>query len=189
MDVLNPSNKIYLLYDGRPLSFYNGDVSNLGFREVTDVSDVELGRTYKITDLVSGAVFSKKVETPTDYYDLIDALRDNGNLSIEEDLAVGRDLGTYNVRFRGVDANGIEMQYNMWDLDTVKDLYTKDKQLANLVKNLKKANSVLETLIAEGKDTTLQETLISGILDSIYEIGESVGIQSENPKQIHNFMM
>lgn len=189
MDVLNPSNRIYLLYDGRPLSFYNGDVSNLGFREVTDVSDVELGRTYKITDLVSGATFSKKVETPTDYYDLIDALRDNGNLSIEEDLAVGRDLGTYNVRFRGVDENGIEMQYNMWDLDTVKDLYTKDKQLSNLVKNLKKANSVLETLIAEGKDTTLQETLISGILDEIYAIGESVGIQSENPKQIHNFMM
>ena len=77
----------------------------------------------------------------------------------------------------------------MWDLDTVKDLYTKDKQLSKLVKNLKKANSVLETLIAEGKDTTLQETLVSGILDSIYEIGESVGIQSENPKQIHNFMM
>lgn len=189
MDVLNPSNRIYLLFDGKPLSYYNGDVSSLGFREVADVSDIELGRTYRITDLVSGATYSKKIETPNDYYDLTDALRDNGNLSIEENLAVGRDLGTYNVRFNGIDENGIEMQYNMWDLDDVKDLYTKDAQLSKLVKNLKKANSVLENLLKEGKDTTLQETLIAGILDSIYEIGESVGIQSENPKEIHNFMM
>lgn len=184
MDVLNPSNKIYMLYDGKPLSFYEGKVDHLANKPITFVSDVELGRTYLLKDTVSGASDIMKVETPNDYYTILDLKQANPELEIEEVVKVGRDLGTYNVRFMGDD----EVQYNIWDLDAVKNMYTADVRLSKLVKNLKKAQQKLDTL-ENPDEIALQQTLVDGILDQIFELGESVGIESADPKQIHNFLM
>ena len=112
-----------------------------------NIEQISLGRTYRIVR-EDGSVETKLINTPTDYYELKSQLRTpfkpvtieystvmedmDGNpitvpveqaipgiVSITEDITVGRNLGHYNVYFRGSDGK----THNIYDLDSVKTCY------------------------------------------------------------------
>lgn len=117
MDVLSPSNGIFKLYDGRLLSYYEGqDINDLPNKPVTDLADIELGTTYYVPGYYEGDVF--KVNTPKDYYLLRQYIEQTGS-PIEEIISKGRDLAGYNVKFKDINGNS----YNIWDLAIVKQAW------------------------------------------------------------------
>ena len=112
-----------------------------------NIEQISLGRTYRIVR-EDGSVEIKLINTPADYYELKSQLRTpfkpvtieyntvmedmDGNpvtvpveqtipgiVSITEDITVGRNLGHYNVYFRGSDGK----THNIYDLDSVKTCY------------------------------------------------------------------
>lgn len=84
-----------------------------------NISMVHLGRTYNI--IKNGILTTKLLETPLDYYDLINDLPNI--TSIQENIKVGRELGHYNCMFNIIGDNGLTEQKQLFDLYTIKQLY------------------------------------------------------------------
>lgn len=121
MDVLSPSNGIYKLYDDRLLSYYEGtSVKDLPNRQVTDLSNLEIGRTYYCEGYYEGNTV--KLNTPRDYYLLREYIQQY-NVPVYEVISEGRDLASYNVKFKDLITG---TQYNIWDLDVVKQSFYKE---------------------------------------------------------------
>lgn len=117
MDVLAPSNRLYLLYNDHLLSYYRGKVEDLGYKLINNTGEIDLGRTYKIT-YADGIEEELLIDDPDVYY----RIKSKNIVRIEENLSAGRDLASYNITFKVGDVT-----YNMWDLDSIQDLYTTDK--------------------------------------------------------------
>lgn len=168
--VLNPSHTIYKLYGDRKLESFNSreEIKALqaeyDANPLSSVSDIELGRQYKIT--VDGGTTTVNVETPLQYYDLKDALAGR-DYSIVEYIVDGRDLASYRISFRSLDGTS----YNMWDLDAVKNLF--------------KHKNSSEILVGPSKGELLQylqgtlKALSSGNLDTVSIDGNMVVIDKE----------
>ena len=80
------------------------------------ISEINLGRTYNVT--IDGVTTIEFIETPEEYWNLKDRLKDK-DFSIIENITAGRDLAAYSFTFKDVEGK----LYNMWDLDIVKSLY------------------------------------------------------------------
>lgn len=180
MDVLVPSNRIYKLYNGRLLSHYKGVLT--GIKEygenLPSVTDIQLGRTYKIITEsgiqvdINGLPTTEDIliEDPNDYWKLKD-LAAKQKLFIKENFRVGRDLASYNVR---IQVAGDSTTYNIWDLDAVKDCYTIDNKVKKLLKDL------------ENPEANVVE-----IQQELSEIATKIGYKSDviDADEIHKVVM
>lgn len=114
LSVLSPSNGLYKLYNGKLLSYYNGQVPELGLKNIgNNISKITFGATYKIT-YTNNKSEIVLIDDPATYY----RIQSSKIKKIEEVLNEGRDLASYNFTFTD-DSGEI---YCMWDLDSVKSL-------------------------------------------------------------------
>lgn len=145
MDVLSPSNGRFLLYDGKLMSQYKGDLRSLQEKDKQAQKEahrnthaIRLGTTYRLSlgesndlplDLSTfmlGTVNSDgtvdvKINTPAEYWAVQDFMMRNPDVRISEVFSAGRDLAAYGVTF-STEGPAPE-QYNIWDLASVHDLY------------------------------------------------------------------
>lgn len=143
LSVLTPSHNIFKVYAGRKLEAYRNpkedlareqanleatpifDINNL----LTNISSIELGRTYKITRIGGdGSILEpewKLIATPLDYKHLKDEVNAGLVTRVVEAVIdqqgnpLGRDLAAYNVRFQSTDGQ----YFQLWDLDSAQALY------------------------------------------------------------------
>lgn len=147
LSVLTPSHNIFKLYAGRKYeSFTNPEqeleevqAQQVPIYDTTDpnsISNLELGRSYRITRLVPSEFneqgeplynptepnIETKVElirTPSEYYKLKQEIAQGNVIQVVEDVTVGRDLAAYNVRFSISDGS----RFQLWDLDSITALF------------------------------------------------------------------
>lgn len=129
--ILTPSHEAYKIYNGHLLGFYQNPQEMLQLAmdqnpPVYDSSDpnssitnIELGRTYKITYNDGSVNNEVQILTPLDYYDLKEQESEGFISKIEENLLVGRNLAGYNVRFKDTEGNS----YQLWDLQSAYNLF------------------------------------------------------------------
>ena len=150
MDVLSPSNGRFLLYDGKMLDQYKGNLKRMfdkdkeaqttARQEVNrSTHDIRLGTTYKLSaidesvetkldnfllgTLNADGTIDVKINTPTEYWAVQDYLARNPNVCISEVYSAGRDLAAYGVTFATTDA--VPEHYQIWDLAIIQDLYNR----------------------------------------------------------------
>lgn len=188
MSVMVPSNKIYRLYADHLLSHYDGSLDSVPeyASENTVVTDVQLGRTYRIFDTNTGTLVDVNgnrsetdvlIENPNDYWALKDLVAVSPNLQITENIKAGRDLASYNVR---ITVQGDKTIYNIWDLDEVKQCYdetlnSNPETRKQLMQNLQVALTNLskgQTVNIKGQPKVITSTEVKPyelIMSKIYE--------------------
>ena len=132
LSVLTPSYRRFKLYGDYKLEhFYDkSEIEQLQFEKydsspIQQVSDIEIGRTYKVIINNNGIndIESYTIITPLDYYNFKEKIQSyitNGSdFSIIEDITKGRELASYNTRFQ--DQSG--KKYQLYDLDSCKLLF------------------------------------------------------------------
>ena len=131
LSVISPGYKVFRIYSGKKLEEFkdfNTEIEALQQQQKavysvndpnTFFSNIELGRTY-IVRYIDGTQKLEELKVPTDYY----RLRENlpNILDITESLKEGRELASYNVRFKGIGPDGQIKDYNIYDLDSVQEL-------------------------------------------------------------------
>ena len=104
---------------------YNSTLYALNKFLNVNISDIEIGRTYKVIINNNGIndIESYTITTPLDYYNFKEKIQSyviNGSdFSIIEDITKGRELASYNTRFQ--DQSG--KKYQLYDLDSCKLLF------------------------------------------------------------------
>lgn len=127
MQVLVPSNKIYRLYKDKLLSAYpnQDDIETLdfGIDIAKSLSNVELGKHYRVTYQDGTVIKDVFINTPSDYYNLY---RSNP-IIVEENYSAGRELAAYNLTFTGNDGR----LYNLWDISPIFDMWNTNESILN----------------------------------------------------------
>ena len=131
LSVISPGYKVFRVYAGKKLEEFkdfNTEIEALQQQQKavysvndpnTFFSNIELGRTY-IVRYLDGTQRLVELKVPTDYYKLRENL--SNILDITESLREGRELASYNVRFKAVGPDGQIRDYNIYDLDSVQEL-------------------------------------------------------------------
>lgn len=125
LNVLNPSHGIWKLYGNRKLESFNNEEELKALQNLYDsnpiysLSRIKLGRTYNFM-YPDGAVETRLIETPQQYWDLHTEFGNRPEVIITENVIKGRDLEGYGIEFQSVSGD----KFNMWDLDAIKLMYT-----------------------------------------------------------------
>lgn len=202
LSVLTPSHNIFKVYAGRKLEAYKNPREDLAKEQAnfdanpvfdvndpsTDISNIELGRTYKITqvaltdieNLETGEIVVGEVELPEPEYRLINTPLDYKRLKDEISAKLvsrvieavidengdplGRDLAAYNVRFQTT--NG--QSFQLWDLDSAQALYrinniNEDNKLTS-EKKIQKLAEVSQDILGRVVDSDRLEKLVRRML-------------------------
>lgn len=172
--VLVPSNGIYKLYQGKMLSAHKGkDISKLGFGEPISVGQIELGKTYLITDSVLGIQYTEKIDTPTKYYQFLTV---SDTLTIQEDYSAGRDLAAYNITFQGTNGE----IYNMWDLSSIYDMHVGKNEL-----NAKeRAEKLQEELLKVNTGNTVKVKRYNHLTQTFQDVEVTIAKMKIHPYEI-----
>lgn len=94
---------------------------------------LKLGRTYNIV-YANGVTESVFINSPVVYRDFVNAVNRGEISSITENISKGRELGAYNVLFKGVDLSGVSRNFQLWDIDSVYNV----QKLMDIAKKSKK---------------------------------------------------
>ena len=84
---------------------------------VFDFNNLVIGRTY----LIDGK--SVKLVTPKQRKQLKQDILSGKYSSVQEDITAGKELGNYDVWFKGTSNGEVETSYTLWDLDSVQALF------------------------------------------------------------------
>lgn len=137
LSVLTPSKGMFLLYGDRKLESFNTEEEILELQKSYDenpiisksegiikghFSNLEMGRKYKVVVGEEHEIIT--LSTPIDYYDFVKKYKNiEQDFTISEYIVEGRDLGSYNVRFEGKLNDTVEDRFQLYDLDSVRNLF------------------------------------------------------------------
>lgn len=189
MDVLVPSNGFFRLYNDKMLSSYEEGIDNLPEQPIAQVSDIKIGRTYHLViNKGNGTIIDKtiNVKTPREYYHIKRYISENTldglltpNIQLSEVVSAGRELAGYNFTFKSINGR----QYNMWDLDNVKNAFISGNRV-NLNRTLQESlnalnpndNTINPKVQINGEDVVIDKT---SIIEEPYEIVMSMLYKSQ----------
>ena len=145
LSVLTPSHDIMKVYAGRKYESFDNpkeELEALQAQQVpvydinnpdSDITNLELGRTYLVTSKVDSEVTdvdgnlqtisvpateSRLIRTPREYRQLKKDIQSGKVTQVVEDVRVGRNLAGYNVRFKTDKGS-----FQIWDLDSASTLF------------------------------------------------------------------
>lgn len=145
LSVLTPSHDIMKVYAGRKYESFDNpkeELEALQAQQVpvydinnpdSDITNLELGRTYLVTSKVNSEVTdvdgnlqtisapateSRLIRTPREYRQLKKDIQSGKVTQVVEDVRVGRNLAGYNVRFKTDKGS-----FQIWDLDSASTLF------------------------------------------------------------------
>lgn len=173
LSVLCPSYNIVQLVGDRKLESYN-DTIEIEKRQteefdtkelIGNLSQIDLGRWYLIK-YKDGTSRYECINTPRKYYALQDNISEIESIveaiyNRETNQPLGRELASYNVRFRGM-SNGVIKEYQLYDLDCVKQLFEeREKENPNptvinyLTRKVQEELAALSTNNSSGKNVMI----------------------------------
>ena len=146
LSVLTPSHEIFKLYAGRKYESFTNPEQELAELqaqqapvydvndETSNISNLELGRTYLVTREYSEEIQDENgnttwvprvdeipqlIRTPQEYKELKEQIQNGVVTRVVEDVRVGRNLAGYNVRF----SSDTGERFQLWDLDSASTLF------------------------------------------------------------------
>ena len=184
LSVLTPSYNINRIFAGKKYEAYNNPKEELEILQnavipvfdinnpQSNISDLEIGRTYTITKLVpfvnelgetEGREVTESVliRTPKEYRNLRRDVLAGDVIKVIEDITVGRDLAGYNVRFEGTTLaedglTNVAQRFQIWDLDSARLLAD-----ANDAKSAEELAQIYEEFTKSVPEDLSQETFDS----------------------------
>lgn len=185
LSVLTPSHDIMKVYAGRKYeSFTNPkeELEALQTQQVpvydinnpdSDITNLELGRTYLVTSKVDSevkdvdgnlqtifvpATESRLIRTPREYRQLKKDIQSGKVTQVVEDVRVGRNLAGYNVRFKTDKGS-----FQIWDLDSASALFDVNELEENWAGTQQEVNTLKQVIIeayGSAPDITLENAKI-----------------------------
>lgn len=129
--IISPAFDTIKLYDGKKLSQFNSKQEILDLQEnkydnlpvLTSENrtyqNIELGRTYDVINTLNNTRASVLIRNPKERNLFISHLKKINNFKVVENITVGRNLASYNIKF-----NTNKGGYSLYDLDSVNRLYS-----------------------------------------------------------------
>ena len=185
LSVLTPSHDIMKVYAGRKYeSFTNpkGELEALQAQQVpvydidnpdSDITNLELGRTYLVTSEVDSevndvdgnlqtisvpATESRLIGTPREYRQLKKDIQSGKVTQVVEDVRDGRNLAGYNVRFKTDKGS-----FQIWDLDSASalfDINELEKNWEGTQQDVNTLKKVITKVYGSSPDITLEDAKI-----------------------------
>lgn len=185
LSVLTPSHDIMKVYAGRKYESFDNpkeELEALQAQQVpvydinnpdSDITNLELGRTYLVTSKVDSevkdvdgnlqtisapATESRLIRTPREYRQLKKDIRSGKVTQVVEDVRVGRNLAGYNVRFKTDKGS-----FQIWDLDSASTLFDVNELEENWIGTQQDVDTLKQVMIeayGSAPDITLENAKI-----------------------------
>lgn len=185
LSVLTPSHDIMKVYAGRKYESFDNpkeELEALQAQQVpvydinnpdSDITNLELGRTYLVTSEVDSEVMdvdgnlqtisapateSRLIRTPREYRQLKKDIQSGKVTQVVEDVRVGRNLAGYNVRFKTDKGS-----FQIWDLDSASILFDVNELEKNWIVTQQDVDTLKQVMIetyGSAPDITLENAKI-----------------------------
>lgn len=185
LSVLTPSHDIMKVYAGRKYESFDNpkeELEALQAQQVpvydinnpdSDITNLELGRTYLVTSKVDSevkdvdgnlqtisapATESILIRTPREYRQLKKDIQSGKVTQVVEDVRVGRNLAGYNVRFKTDKGS-----FQIWDLDSASTLFDVNELEENWIGTQQDVDTLKQVMIeayGSAPDITLENAKI-----------------------------
>lgn len=185
LSVLTPSHDIMKVYAGRKYESFDNpkeELEALQAQQVpvydinnpdSDITNLELGRTYLVTSEVDSEVMdvdgnlqtisapateSRLIRTPREYRQLKKDIQSGKVTQVVEDVRVGRNLAGYNVRFKTDKGS-----FQIWDLDSASTLFDVNELEENWTGTQQDVDTLKQVMIeayGSAPDITLENSKI-----------------------------